>query len=144
MDDGDGVLQLANLRQKDIRQDYEMMREGVDNVCIEMDSFDRIQYNCDHCRDLLTEWNFVYCCYAKDWDQRHDVCLLCVSGIIKLNRKLGELLVNILKDNLDCDCIQTIVNYVIGRVIRTEFHNNNKRKLDGALFPEAKRQKLSN
>eukprot|EP01084_Bolivina_argentea_P208934 356028_1 len=160
-----GVLELSNLRVKDIQNDYNMLIHGVDNAQVDINSFDNIQYHCDCCRGLLSEWDYVYSCFTNDWGDMHDFCLLCVDTIIQLNKQLGKLLMDILKDIINVDCVKEIVNYVIGRVIYMEFEsdkldidgdqqmvmlsdvNDNdsekKRKLCDYNMPNAKKRKVS-
>ena len=167
-------LVMNNLRAKDIANDYEMLKKqkngdernnnNNENV---VDSFDLIEYGCDWCRGLITEWQFVYSCNGENWDNVHDICLFCTNTVIVLNKELHKLLSNILKDNLNRDCISEIVHFTIGKVIYTEFdstdddellqndlmvldqnedgnRNSRKRKLgDIDDIPDAKRRRLN-
>eukprot|EP01083_Nonionella_stella_P097869 275164_1 len=150
-----GVLQLSNLRVRDIKSDYEMLMAGVEHMSIALDSFDNIEYACNVCRCALREWDYVYSCCTKQWEenqQMHDYCLFCVHNVIQLNKELAQLLKDILRNTIDMDCIQTIVHYMIGRVIYMEFESNveevscKKRTLESiecTPLPAAKRRKLN-
>ena len=87
-----GILTVDNLRVKDMRNDYEMLiaakLRGEKGVEIGVDSFDSeyIRYGCDYCKDLMTEWDYVYSCHAQNWDEGHDPCMLCVHTVVKLSR----------------------------------------------------------
>eukprot|EP01084_Bolivina_argentea_P306341 529362_1 len=116
--DGDShsVLRLNNLRQSDIRTKLELQKNKSGNVEVDMDEFDELSYRCDCCRTGLRDWHFVYQCSTKPLD-RHDFCLDCVNTVVSLNHELKSYLDEILDENVNNDCIQVIVSYVIGKVV---------------------------
>ena len=132
------ILVMNNLRVKDIANDYEMYKNGINNNNVEniIDSFDYIQYGCDWCRGLMTEWEFIYSCFDKHWDEKHDICLFCTNTVIVLNKELNKLLSNILKHNLNQDCIQEIVHFAIGKVLYIDNNNIDNNDLDLMVIDE--------
>eukprot|EP01084_Bolivina_argentea_P105827 189519_1 len=111
----DGRLCMVNLRQSDIRTYYKGVIDGADMGIAVFDE-DSIDYSCDWCRSGLRGWHFVYQCSVTYCD-RHDFCLNCVYTVIKLGTELQEWLQTILDNELNIDCVNLIVDYVIGRVI---------------------------
>eukprot|EP01083_Nonionella_stella_P136689 416057_1 len=113
----DGRLKMVNLRQSDIRTYYQGRLDGKDMGLAVFDD-DDIDYQCDFCRTGLRGWHYVYHC-SVDYVDRHDLCLNCVYTIIKLGTELEKWLLIILEDELNLDCVNTIVDYVIGRAFCT-------------------------
>ena len=110
--DGDrhSVLHLRNLRQSHIATKLEM------KVAMTAEQYDRICYQCDCCGTGIRDYDFVYQCSADPLN-RHDFCLNCVNTVIVLNGELRTYLDEVLNDNLNNDCIQMIISYVIGNVV---------------------------
>eukprot|EP01083_Nonionella_stella_P172508 592223_1 len=77
-------------------------------------------YYCDVCLCVQGDYYWMYRCRkSKDTKYNgHDLCLKCVYHVIKQNKQLIELLNCLLMDHLTTDCIQTIVFYTAGHVVK--------------------------
>ena len=89
--------------------------DGID--CRDLqNSWDAFGYSCDICRIDVTFFDYMWHC--KNGDHRHDFCLDCIHSIIKQYDQMQEFLCGILKSELNKDCIEQIVIYCVGRVIK--------------------------
>ena len=163
----DGCLQLKNVRKTQIELMYENPDyfDNNDNnnnnngdIIANFENYDNICYTCDWCWVDMSEYDYYYSCCININD-KHDICLNCVSRVIRLNAELKIHLRSILDKQLIIDCIDQIAQFVIGgvRVIynnkqklcnkRNLWNTNkcNKRKLKYLTDePCNKRQKLNN
>eukprot|EP01084_Bolivina_argentea_P282380 483344_1 len=76
--------------------------------------------HCDCCGLGLNEWDFAYFCDGINGIQ-HQICVLCIATLVDSWEKLKPLLCELLNDQLNNDCIKTITDYVVGRVIALEY-----------------------
>eukprot|EP01084_Bolivina_argentea_P254895 428628_1 len=79
-------------------------------------------YSCDICRLEMSYYEFMYHSDTGNGqctDVQHDYCLSCVHSIIKQYCQLKPFLLELLRNELDdvC-CVDEIVSYCIGKVIR--------------------------
>ena len=89
---------------------------------------------CDVCSVTVDQFEYIYHCSAK-MEDRHDICLNCIYSMIKQNNQLNGLLIDILTGNGDenrdeddgkyhygynvnKDCIDVIVSFVVGKVVK--------------------------
>eukprot|EP01083_Nonionella_stella_P075999 206883_1 len=120
INDKDGALKcLECLRAYFIRRNIE---EGaVKNEMLRGRDMDGRFQICDVCSVSVDQFEYIYHCSAR-MEDRHDICLTCVYSMIKQSGELSELLVSILsKDNswdVNCDCVQLIVSFVVGKVVK--------------------------
>eukprot|EP01084_Bolivina_argentea_P279657 478114_1 len=81
-----------------------------------------INANCDCCGYSLNEWNYAYFCNGiNEICIRHQICIDCISTVIDIWENLEPLLFELLKNQLNNDCIEAIVDYVVGRVNYVEY-----------------------
>ena len=110
----DGKLILKNLRQTDIRTSYKALCDG--SMTKGFSLYEHTLYTCDWCRCGLRGFNYIYQCSVKHTD-RHDICINCVYTVIRLSTELQMYLAALLKDILIDNCIEVIVDFVIGKVV---------------------------
>ena len=76
---------------------------------------------CDICSVIVDQFEFSYHCDTK-LEDRHDICLNCIYSMIKQSHQLNGLLTDILMDNshdnVNIDCIQLIVTFVVGKFVK--------------------------
>ena len=84
-------------------------------------------------------------------DDAHQHCCYCILTTIWLSRELKIVLYDVLREQLNMDCIDVIVCCLIGKVVHTEFtssessSSNKKRMIENVTgyIPDAKRRKLN-
>jgi len=78
------------------------------------------EYYCDQCLCVQGDYYWMYRCMreANGKYDGHDICLNCVYDVIKKCRQLKHLLDKLLVNELTDDCIQTIVVYTAGNVVK--------------------------
>ena len=78
-------------------------------------------YGCDicHCRVDIFDWLFHCNAGLKE---KHDFCLKCINLIITQHSELQVLLLDILKDSINDDCVEIIVTFVVGKVIQIQYN----------------------
>eukprot|EP01084_Bolivina_argentea_P153579 267791_1 len=84
-----------------------------------MDTLENLNCSCDLCRTEISEWSFMFCdqtCITE----AHQYCMNCILSTILLNKELKYVLHQALEDELNVDCIDEIVNYLIGSVVYTD------------------------
>lgn len=72
---------------------------------------------CDVCSITVDQFEYIYHCSTK-MEDRHDICLNCMYSMIKQSNELNNLLIDILMDNVNNDCIDVIVSFVVGKVVK--------------------------
>ena len=78
-------------------------------------------YYCDICLCRQGDYDWMYHDKFKTDDNRtnmHDICISCVYDMIKRYEQLSSLMQEILLTEITSDCIQVIVSYVSGDVIK--------------------------
>ena len=115
----DGCMKLNTVRRNHIQLhiDYPIKFDISESDAAE---FDDITYTCDFCMIGMSEYDYYYSCDI-DINDKHDMCLNCVSRVIRLNAELKIILTPLLKDVLIVDCIGIIANFVIGGVRVVDF-----------------------
>eukprot|EP01084_Bolivina_argentea_P204958 350122_1 len=86
--------------------------------------YERIIANCDCCGSPLSMWDFAFFCNATK-KMRHQTCIDCVSWMFDSWNELQPLLYQLLKNELNGDCIRIIVDYVVGRIFMKCCGNDN-------------------
>ena len=88
-------------------------------LCLKEESY-YYEYYCDQCLCVQGNYYWMYRCqWEKDIKYNgHDICLNCVYDVIKKCKQLKELLDDMLAKELTDDCIQTIVVYTAGNVVK--------------------------
>eukprot|EP01084_Bolivina_argentea_P079861 144756_1 len=112
----DGKLTMQNLRQMAMAKYYKSMQDGVEKILPGTIEHAGDGYQCDWCYRSLNRFDFAFQCEANCME-RHDLCVHCVYNVIKLGQELESWLTPILCDELDGDCINLIVDYVVGRPV---------------------------
>merc|ERR1712176_1040943 len=93
---------------------------GVRRAMYLKDSSHYFQFYCDNCLCLQGDFCWMFRC-QKERQRKyngHDICLNCVHDVIKKCKELKALLDELLIDELTNDCIQTIVVYTAGNVVK--------------------------
>eukprot|EP01083_Nonionella_stella_P274039 930002_1 len=112
----DGWCQCDNLMMCDAKICNIMLKEGKE-IPYQLNR-NVLLYSCDWCSVGIRDYDLLFACNAHYVDQ-HYYCLNCVHTVIELNGELKQLLMDILGgDVLVPDCVQSIVDYVIGKVVR--------------------------
>ena len=134
----DGCMKLNTVRRNHIKLhiDHPIKLDVLESDAA---AFNDITYTCDFCMIDMSEYDYYYSCDI-DVNDKHDVCLNCVSRVIRLNAELKVILTSLLKDHLIIDCIDIIANFVIGgvRVIdfmmqQNEILHHNQQSLHGIV-----------
>ena len=116
--DGDHEwIHFENVRQFDAEKIYARIKYLKLAKCdIDTIASRNGAYSCDWCSIDMRDWNFMYPCKAHYADQ-HYYCLNCTNTVITLNKELKKLLNQLLENELIDDCVQSIVDYVVGKVV---------------------------
>jgi len=125
VDGEDGWLTFENLRQCDSRLTYQMIAGGemTNHNVVDFVSRGHVVYSCDWCSIEIKDWDFVSPCKAQLADQ-HYFCINCINTVICLNEELKQLLTEILLDEtFVSDCIQAIVDFVVGKVVKRQLND---------------------
>eukprot|EP01084_Bolivina_argentea_P000796 1465_1 len=77
-------------------------------------------YYCDVCLTVQGDYSWMYRCQKNKQTKydSHDMCLKCIYDVTKRYQQLIGLLNHILMNDLTNDCIQTIVKYTAGDVVK--------------------------
>eukprot|EP01084_Bolivina_argentea_P279655 478110_1 len=84
---------------------------------------------CDCCGYSLTEFDYGYFCHGKN-EIQHQICVDCISTMIDSWEYLEPLLCKLLNNELNNDCIETIVEYVVGRINYVQYVDDNSIDID--------------
>eukprot|EP01083_Nonionella_stella_P013887 39079_1 len=119
VDGNDGWLQFVNVAKWDIDMIQEILKgnDGI-NFLAEATQIHSMLYSCDWCSAEIKTTGYFYVCDHECFADKHYYCLKCVSTVIKLNGELKILLMDLLHQQLVDDCVQTIVDFVVGSVVK--------------------------
>eukprot|EP01084_Bolivina_argentea_P061489 112375_1 len=112
-----GLIYFDDMRSAMIRHD---MQEQKTNKSANIDGQSKW---CDLCYIRIEQLHCIYICGAVLTDI-HDYCLNCINIMITQHDELQELLKEIFKSanhevsNINTDCIQIMVDFIIGRVTK--------------------------
>ena len=74
-------------------------------------------FTCDLCRIQILSWDIMYRCEEKACDS-HNICKYCSFNMILTNTQINNLLLSLLKHELNYDCVCQISAFVAGNVIK--------------------------
>ena len=114
----------------------------------------RIVTSCDLCSLTLIQWDFFFVDQDTNFNDAHQYCCHCVLNVIKLHKKLKNVLYDVLSEQWSMDLIDEIAHCLIGKVIYSECNalkksdtrKETQKRTVGAVadyMPIAKRRKLN-
>eukprot|EP01084_Bolivina_argentea_P174359 302043_1 len=119
VDGNDGWCNFVNVTQWDITMIAEILKDNPDvNFLHEACDIHSMIFSCDWCSAEIKTTGYFYVCSHKCFVDKHYYCLNCINNVIKLNGQLKELLIDLLDKYLVNDCVQTIVDFVVGSVVK--------------------------
>ena len=106
----DDILRLKSTRKYQIARVREFAK---------YDSLDSVWY-CDICLCRQGDYGWMYRC---QWNREHkynghDICVMCIYNMIKSYNQLHGFLQDLLSDKIPVDCVQTVVIYTVGDVVK--------------------------
>eukprot|EP01084_Bolivina_argentea_P218149 370251_1 len=109
-------LMLNQVWLASILRYYEDARHGRD-VDFEygLQGFECIGYTCDICRIEVSWYDLAYKC---DSDEEDVFCLSCIHSMVVQHKQMKQLLSLLLTDVVNDDCIEQIVTFCVGKVIK--------------------------
>eukprot|EP01084_Bolivina_argentea_P063726 116290_1 len=113
----DGFMKCVSYRSDLINDQINAIRSKyIENKNSDIDN---IVTNCIICSVQISEYDWRYTCQqtgSKD-SRSHIYCLYCIYNVINHSKQLLELLYDLLQSDLIVDCIQKIVDFVVGKVV---------------------------
>ena len=83
---------------------------------LDTDYSDSLGFSCDICRVEVNMYDNMYNC-SKD-NKSHDFCISCIYGIIVEYQEMKRFLADILQDVVNNDCLEEILSFCVGRIIK--------------------------
>ena len=110
--------------------------------------------SCDSCTLPFSQWDFFFVDQDTNIEEAHQYCCHCILNVIKLNRIVKNTLCDVLSEQLNADCIDEIVQCLIGKVIYSECNtlqkSGNSKEIKKRVVgnvacykPNAKKRKLN-
>ena len=93
---------------------FKAIREGLDTVDLQ-ESWNYWGYTCDICRVELSYFETAYHCECQ---HKHDFCITCIHSMVQQHQELQTFMTGILNDELNANCIQEIVAFTVGHVLK--------------------------
>ena len=81
------------------------------------------KWSCDMCRMAISWYEAVYGCRcdnSTEFGDNHVVCLTCIHSIVKQYNELKPFIKELLEDELNDNCIEEIVAFCVGKVMKFE------------------------
>eukprot|EP01083_Nonionella_stella_P137543 418487_1 len=98
----------------DVALTYCQLRKGVEMNDLQ-DARDGYGYTCDICRMEIGWYQYMYHCQNE---HQHDFCVSCIHGVIQQRNDIEKYMMELLHGQLDNDCIEQIVEFCVGRVLK--------------------------
>ena len=107
-----------------ILRNYNYIKKGMRmNQIQNFPSRDNI-YSCDICRCVSGCYEYMYHCdMDHSGEHGHDFCLSCIHALKTQYYEIKPFLMKLLSDILDSNCINEIVTYCVGTVIKFDVSN---------------------
>eukprot|EP01084_Bolivina_argentea_P106979 191314_1 len=74
-------------------------------------------FTCDICRIEILGWDIMYRCQERACNS-HNICKYCSFNMILTNTQINSLLMLLLENKLNIDCIKQISSFVAGNVLK--------------------------
>eukprot|EP01083_Nonionella_stella_P007016 20308_1 len=93
-------------------------QKGIANntVDVKMANLQELWSYCDICSVEISRYDWITSCNVEIYNS-HVMCLFCVNNKIEQKEQLYHLLKQLLKHKLYDDCIEQLVEFVVGRVV---------------------------
>ena len=81
------------------------------------------KWSCDICRMSMSWYETVYGCQCDnttEFGDNHAICLTCIHSIVKQYNELRPFMMELLENELNSNCIEEIVAFCIGEVVKFE------------------------
>ena len=116
--DADGWMRISPY----IHHSLERHQRGIENESedVMQCAVQELWSYCDICSVEINRYDWIATCCIHDMIDSHVVCLSCVNNKIEQSEQLKALLNQLLRQCLYDDCIETLVEFVVGKVVAFE------------------------
>ena len=106
-------LMMQQIWIRDIEKTRNEILEGKDTL--DLQNFNVTGFTCDICRCEASRYEYMYHCGCDD---SHAFCISCMYHLIIQHQDMQQFLRQCLYEELTVDCIDEIVTFCLGKIVR--------------------------
>eukprot|EP01083_Nonionella_stella_P109506 319389_1 len=114
----DGWIVIEPYTQHTLRRYIDSVKSGANDVN-DVNLQDLYAY-CDICSVEISRYDWAASCNIDVVHNDHIMCLTCVNNVLEQKEQLYQLLNELMNGYLYNDCIEQVVEFVVGRVVSHE------------------------